>query len=179
MKNIFNIYCCIAIAIAGILFFLSFELRDQPAYKFSQIAHQAFRGENLSSIYSDSYLDTIKKYYFYQADHTNDSTFNSEVAEKIPKDSIFLISLQQIVLAGIHDSNQFPTVTSGEGDGIVCRLHVKARKNFDIVLQLKKVNQSYVLDKISNLNLFLDYYPSKRKAFEKFGIAPLTNQKLH
>jgi hypothetical protein len=175
VKNIINIYFFIALTIAGVLFFLSLQLRNQPVYKFLQITRQAYRGENLSEIYSDDYLITIKRHYFYPSNHLDDSI----QVEKIPRDSIFLISLQQIVFAGIHESNQFPTVNSVKGDDIVCRLHVKARKNFDIVIRLKKRNSSYIFSEISNLNLFLDYYPDSRKAFAKFVATHSTDRNLN
>ncbi len=163
MKSIFNVYTLIAIALSAFLFFLSYQLRQQPVYLFLKVAHQAYNKDELSKMYSAGYINSVKKNYF----PLSDSLYSSVAAETIPDDSLFLISLQQMVRLGIHESNQFPTVVYENGDDIVCRLHIKAKENFDVVIRFKKINERYVFHEIANLNLLLDYYPDKRKAFEK------------
>ena len=169
MKIFFNIYLLTAVVISLFIFFFSYQLRLQPMYQFKIVGEKFFVGKNFSNAYSTDYLHQLKTAYFHQPLKGSDSIYNASWVNSIPNDSIFSISFQQIVKAGFLGYFDFPTITSENQNTLVSRFHVKAQKNFDIVITLKKMNNDFVCHKIENLPLLLYYYPDNRKAFEKFN----------
>ncbi len=161
MKAHLNIYTFTSLSIAIGLFFVSYQLRKEPMYQLKKTIESVFKSENLSSAYSPKYLNSVKQIY-------NLGQFQDSLSHPNPTiisdDSIFLISLQQIISASNNSYADFPIVILKK-DTLIVHFHAKAKKNFDIVIKLVKEKGYFVFSEISNLHLLLYFHPEYRKAF--------------
>lgn len=172
MKQVLSIYLLTSMLISIGLFYFSYKLRLQPMYELRKLMEPAAREENLSHIYSLDYIAKIKAAYFEPRNSTGLSFLKPELASSIPNDSIFVISLRQIIASGTQSYSDFPTVKFGNAtkDTLFCSFHVKAKENFDVTVTLKKTEGKYLFNDISNLPILLHYYPENLKAFDHFNV---------
>lgn len=170
MKGLFNIYLLTSIVISIGVFFISSRLRHQPINQLKETLQKALSGKDLSHDYSAEYIRMVKEAYFPKGYSNSVSFLKPEIIDRIPDDSFFIISLRQLITKGAQESNDLPTAEFEGENMLISSFHVKAKKNFDIIVTLKKVGGRYVFSKISNLYLLLYYHPENRKIFEQFGL---------
>ncbi len=161
MKPFLNRYIATSLFIALGIFFLSYQLRREPMYQLEKTIEPILQSKNLSNAYSENYLNSIKERYSLAQHH---DSLLAPCLTTISDDSIFLISLQQIISVSNNSYADFPNVTL-EKDTLLVRFHAKAKKNFDIIVLLVKENEHFVFSDISNLNLLLYFHPEYQKAF--------------
>lgn len=156
MKSLlYNHNIFIALLMTWLMIGAAVVIRRQPVYYFVSETKKVFKSKG---VYTDSYLDSLKLYY--QVVSSADKCYGEEM-HSVSDDSLFLITLKQFTYDGIHASNQFPTCRYNESGEIVCKLHMKAKENFDLTIVLKKSSNRYIYSDIKGLQDYIHFFSNR------------------
>lgn len=113
--------------------------------------------------YTSNYINTVRKAY------TNKLLFRDALMDSLPIDNdfLFFLSLHQIINNFSVNANPYPLVIKKNNERLSCTFQMIAKRNFNLQIELKKEDNNYVFDKISNLTLLLDYHPEYLDVFDK------------
>jgi uncharacterized protein YkuJ len=164
MKQLLNIYVGSAIAISIVIFTISYMLRQQPIYEMRKTILDAMSGQQLSQRYSAEYIGMVKEAYFHTG-NKDTTNLKNDCVVNTPNDSIFLMSLKQIISACGGAAQDFPIVRFEENGTLKGKLYIREKENFYIDISFKKDGDKYIFDKISNISLLLHYHPEFRQQF--------------
>ena len=155
MKQLLNIHTLIALVFASVLFAFLYQLNRQPLRVAINTFNYAMEKSGDKPAYTNNYIKMVRSVYGQKLKQRN--VLLDTMA--IDNDSLFMISLQQIVKNFSVNANPYPIVEQKKDESLWCSFQMIARKNVTLRIQLKKVNESYVFNEISNLNMLLSYHP--------------------